>query len=295
MKYTTVLLAALAFVAVGKFCHRQTDGFQTLKVITSLPAAAEWNTTPPIQEELDTLQHHFSKPFYFLDSGGQCYAFVSQDGKTVLKLFKMHHLHQFFWLYRCCLPGFLDSLRIRFLLMQKHKLERAFSSSLIASRELSRETGLLYLNLNPTPVFDRLSVTLVDKLGIAHSLSLTNIPFVLQHRADNAFKTIRLHLASGNLESAKAVIGEILDCLMARYKKRIRDLDPALRRNIGLLDDRAIFIDIGSFTATSAMISHEEFGEELRKDTRRMRIWLEKRSPELTAHFDALIDNATPS
>jgi hypothetical protein len=292
-KFLFLPLALLLFLGVKNFCHKSTDGFQILKIISSLPAMTEWDTPSASKEELDTLHHHFLQPFDFLGSGGQCYAFLSRDGKTVLKLFKMHHLHQFPWLYHFCLPGIFDRLRIQFLLGQKQKLERTFKSSLIAFRELKEETGLLYLNLNPTPTLKNSFVTLVDKLGISHTLNMANIPFALQRRADNAFRTLRKNLAHRDLTAAKDVIEKIVACLNARYEKGIRDIDPSLRRNLGLLEDRAIFIDIGSFTPAQSVMSPKERQQELRHDTWRMRKWLDKRSPELTSHFDSLIKKET--
>lgn len=286
-----LVIAAFLFYSTEKFCHKQTDGFQTVKIISDIPYSLEWETGSIASKDSSKLQELFSQPFHYLDSGGQSYAFLSQDEKVVLKLFKMHHLRQYPWLYRTHLPGLLDSYRIQFLLYQKQKLQRAFSSSTIAYNALKEETGLLYLNLNvPRADFATLRIKLIDKLGIAHELDLCHIPFVLQYRADNAFKTLRVHLGHKDIPAAKQVIKEIIDCLKARYQKGIKDLDPALRRNIGLIKDRAIAIDIGAFFQTDVPMSQEEMKQELTDDTRRMRKWLKKRSLELTAYFDSLIE-----
>ncbi|MBS0604358.1 MAG: hypothetical protein JSS60_04880 [Verrucomicrobia bacterium] len=289
-KFASVSLAVFLFYAAEKFCHRQTDGFQIVKIHSDLPASPQWETQAPTSQELENLSSIFSRPFHYLDSGGQCYAFVSEDGNMVLKLFKMHHLRQYPWLQRISLPGIFDRLRVHFLLLQKRKLERVFTSSKIAYKELKKESGLLYLNLNPNPALSAHRLKLIDKLGIAHEVSLAQVPFVLQYKADNAFKTLRFHLLHQDISSAKLVIREIFECLSARYEKGIKDLDPALRRNIGLLKDRAINIDIGSFYLANAPITNEEFRQELLNDTHRMRKWLKKRSKELTVYFDSLVE-----
>lgn len=288
-KYILPLLAASLFYAAGKFSYAQTDGFQIVKIISSLPSSPEWEIGSPTPGDMDMLRELFSKPFHYLDCGGQCYAFISEDRKIVLKLFKMHHLRQYPLLHKMPMLGALAELKAKFLLFQKQRLERVFSSCKIAYSELKSETGLIYLNLNQNEVFSSLHPQLVDKLGITHRVNLAKIPFVLQYRADNAFKELRVHLRQNDIEGGKKVIREILDYLKARYQKGIKDLDPSLRRNLGLLENRAIAIDIGGFFHSSTSISIEEAQAELARDTRRMRIWLEKRSPELTNYFDSLV------
>ena len=167
---------------------------------------------------------------------------------------------------------------------QKQKLDQIFTSSSIAYSELKEETGLLYLNLDPGSSFKKLQVKLVDKLGIRHQIDLFRTPFALQIRADNPFQALRLHLKHNDIDAAKNVVMEIVDCLKGRYQKGILDRDPALRRNIGLIKDRAIAIDIGSFFYSDKL----DMQKELQDDTRRMRRWLLKRSPELTTYLDSL-------
>jgi hypothetical protein len=82
------------------------------------------------------------------------------------------------------------------------------------------------------------------------------------------------------------VIKNVVACLQARYQKGIVDVDPAVRRNIGLLKESAISIDIGSFFLSPELKTHHE----LVKDTRRLRKWLLKRSPELAAYLDDLVN-----
>lgn len=294
MKFCLKCFLALSlFCALTQFCHRQTDGFQLTKVVSYLAPSAKWEISSSFHLATKPLDAIFSQPFFYLDSGGQCYAFLSEDRSIVLKLYKMHHLRQYPFLYHLALPGVLDQWRIEFLHFQKQKLEWIFSSSHLAYTKLKEETGLLYLKLNSDATFKG-EVTLIDKLGITHRLNLANVPFALQYRADNPFQILRFYLLSQNIGAAKEVIRKIFQCLTSRYNKGIKDLDPALRRNIGLLKDRAIAIDIGSFFIDSSPISTDEKKQELVNDTRRMRRWLQKRSQELTGYLDFLIATYEP-
>jgi hypothetical protein len=288
-KWIFLSFALFLFWGTSRLCHLQTEGFQIVKIISRLPAFSQWETPVPSSEEFNNLKTIFSQPFYYLGSGGQCYAFISQDGRLVLKLFKMHNIRQYPWLYHVSFPGVLDRFRVAFLKMQKQKLERVFSSSYLAYEKLKEETGLLFLNLNPSPHLEELKVTVVDKIGVHHPLSLVNVPFALQYKADKVFPTLRYHLLYKNSAAMQKVIKEIVKCLTTRYQKGILDLDPAVRRNIGLLQDRAITIDIGSFHSTTQPSSPEQIKQELQKDTRRLRKWLLKRSPESSSYLDRLI------
>lgn len=290
-KIILFLLLCICFYAVKKFCHEKTDGFQIVRITSDIPAEENWETSP---SDLNALQSIFAQAFRYLDSGGQSYAFLSQDGRIVLKFFKMHHLRQYPWLQSIPLPSFLDKFRQAALIYQRQRLERVFSSCKIAHDELKEETGVLHLHLNPNPELEALRVQIVDKIGIAHTIDLSHVPFVLQYRADNAFKTLRRHLKQQDLDAAKHVVKEIVDFLQLRYRKGIKDLDPAPRRNIGLLENRAIAIDIGSFFHPKEPMSSEEAKLGLIQDTRRMRKWLSKRSDALTAYFDAMVLGSGP-
>jgi|ERR1700722_1367968 len=279
------IIFVILFFGVYYFCHQQTDGFQVVKIISHLPPFPRWKTPLPTTEEVQTLQAVFSQPFYYLASGGQCYAFVSQDGRLVLKLFKMHNIRQYPFLERRSLPGILDLYRIKFLNVQKQKLDRVFSSSILAYEKLKDESGLLFLNLNPSDQFKDLKVTLYDKIGVQHHLDLAKIPFALQHKADPVFPTLRFHLMHKDISSCKRTIDAIVQCLMARYQKGVVDLDPAVRRNIGLLKDKAITIDIGSFKQTTEL----NILEELKIDTQRLKKWLLKHSPALAEYLEKSI------
>ena len=192
--FLKIFLGLFLFWGTARFCHRQTEGFQLAKISSPLPISQEWQLPAASQQQIDSLKALFSQPFSYLDSGGQCYAFLSGDKKIVLKLFKLHHLYQYPFSLSNFSLGIFDRWRIQFLLLQKQKLDKVFSSSKIAYTELKNETGLLFVNLNPSKQFEDLQLTLIDNIGIAHHLDMSAVPFVLQERADNPFTALRSHL-----------------------------------------------------------------------------------------------------
>ncbi len=275
-----IALTACAMYATQQFCHRKTDGFQISKTISTLPPQAEIHFSA---ETLSSVQQILNQPFSYLGSGGQCYAFLSDDKKTVLKLFKMHHLRQHQWLQHCTLPGRLDQWRLKYLELQQRKIAKYFSSNTLAWDALKEEAGLIHVSLNPN---EPLTTTVIDKLHIAHPISLQHTPFVLQHYAKSPFKKLRGHIARNETEEGKKIVKSIVNALSERYKKGIIDLDPALRRNVGLLDGKVIFIDTGAFLS-DPQAAHQK--ELLQIETKRMHRWLGKRSPELEKYLEQLI------
>ena len=270
---------------IGKWCIKQTEGFQITRITSALPPEECWALPTPTVEQECLLDQALEQPFIYLAKGGQSYAFVSQDNTVVLKLFKMHRFHQYKSLYRVKIPGWMDIWRIRLLYLQKRKLKRAFNGSTLAYTLLRNETGLLYLNLNPNPKFKRRFVTLVDKLGISHRVSLEHVPFSLQMKVDKAFPTIVARLTEHDMEGAKRIVKEMFTYFQTRRDKCLIDLDGALRRNIGFLQEKVVSIDIGGFVLAEPAQCQTHFFA----DIGRMRKNLSPISPELLLYLDTLL------
>src|ERR1041385_4811284 len=87
-----IFLFIAAFIAIERFCHRQTDGFRNSKILSTLSFHPEWEISSLPPAELANMRRLLSRPFFYLGSGGQCYSFLNEDGVTVLKVFKHHHM-----------------------------------------------------------------------------------------------------------------------------------------------------------------------------------------------------------
>ncbi len=248
-----IVLACLIFWCVERFCHHKTDGFQVTHVYSS-----------SFDEELSCARTDvevlLSQPFSYLGSGGQTYAFVSADGKTVLKLFKHHHLKN------------------------PHKRALFFQSCKLAYQELQDETALLYLKLHRTSYFKK-PLILIDKLGIQHILDPNLLQFALQKKVSLASPLIKKLVRSGKKEEAKKVVSAVIEHLRARCRKGIKDRDSGTRRNIGYLEGKAVSIDIGSFTKVPSLHEKEKMQHEVQKKTKRMAHTLEYYDLELWQYY----------
>jgi hypothetical protein len=284
-----VLLFCVLFYGVGRFCHRQTHGFQLCKVVSTHHADPEGLPQALSGGEKEELKAVFAQPFYFLGSGGQCYAFVSQDQKMVLKLFKKHHIRLWKFFQRLPLPSIFEGYRQQILRKNAHQSPAFFESCKIAYGELRERTGLVYLHLHQTDYFEK-RLTIVDKLGIAHQINLDATDFALQRKAEFTNPKLKKLMRGNQIDAAKECIDSMLDLIVERCRKGIRDRDPNFRRNMGFIGNTAIEIDLGSYSKDAFLLSPEGFREELLDKTRKLKQWIGRRNPDLAAHLSGRID-----
>ena len=227
------------------------------------------------------MQELFSQPFTFLNSGLECYAFLSQDKQIVLKVFKHHYIRQAELVAQLLPLPYFKKIR-------QDKIERmakTFASCKIAYEELKEETGLLYMHLNKTSL-QLPTITLIDRLDIKHQVALDGVQFMVQKRADLLDAILENNMAKYDLEGAKKHIHALVALIVDRCKKGVADRDPILDRNFGFLEDRAIVIDVGSFSKNPFLKHPQAYKRELFYETLPLRCLLTKRFPELLPAFE---------
>ena len=256
------VLFPLALISIAYyFCYTRVGAFTPAQIISDIENDPQWETAPMENE------HILKQTFYYMGSGDQSYAFLGEDGKTVLKLFK--HLDK----------------------KGKKPLEAIFKSCKIAYEELQEETGLLYLHLNKTPTF---FVKIVDKLGISHYLDINATEYALQKKADNLiFPTLLALYRKGDLEKVKTHIKNLFHLIENRSLKGIGDRDTALRRNFGYLAGKSINIDIGSFFHDETLKTPAKIHEEIKSKTTRLYRWLKKHAPDLVPFYEQELGSYT--
>ena len=257
------LFALLTLLTVERFCASQTEGFRFYEILSEMPNKPEWETPFP-QEALSLLE----QPFTLLGKGEQCYAFIGHDEKTVLKFFRHDHLSP-----KQLLP---DALRTK--LPSRTDLTPLLLSAKLAFDRLKEETGLLAIHLNKTENLCG-KLTLLDKLGIQHTIDLDATEFILQRRAAPFCVALDEKMRLGNLSGAAAQLHSLEQLLHTQCQKGIRNSDTAFKRNFGAIDDRAVLFDIGSFYVDESV--KEQESEEIARTTQRLQRWLKKHHPEL--------------
>jgi hypothetical protein len=252
--FANTALALSLFIHTERFCHSQTEGFEVRKIVAQLP---EKSSSP------SNCSHLLQGNFRLFGSGGQSYAFISEDGKTILKCFKQHHLTE----------------------KKRRKLQESCS---LAFHELKTETGLLAIHLEATE--DLPPVTLIDRLGIAHKIDTNTLSFVLQKSAAPLDQTIDACLARQDTPSAEKLIDSFVEITAARYKKGIGNRDPRFQRNCGVIDGKVIAIDIGSFSKKPEIANPRTYKDAVRAELGKFHLWIHNTHPELLSYLNASIE-----
>ena len=240
MKYKHLVLAAvfvISSIALARLTRKATDGFAMAKIEgTLLPGLAQDGALPP--EEI------FAGPLTYFARGLQCFAFLSADGQYILKVLNNCN-HQKAALCRW-IPGMQDAAKAA-----EEKAAQLFASYEIAFEALREETALLYVHLHPTEHLNK-RVTLIDRLGIAHTLDLDKAGFMVQKRAKLFYPYLAERRDNGDLAGAQKAVEATLQALLARCKKGVWDNDPLFRTNFGFVEGRPVEIDVGCFSLDPA-------------------------------------------
>lgn len=282
------LLSLVLTVAVERFCHRQTEGFQVHKVLSSFPFDKNYAIPSITEEQIDQINLLLDQKYYFLGSGGQGYSFVSEDGLYVLKLFKIHHMRvpNYFGKIPCFGPIKIIQEKWANKCDKKHR--KIFASCKLAYDDFKEETGLLFLHLNTTQG-SHPKVKVINRIGVEVLLPLDNAVFALQKKADLSATDIT-KLLLNDPEALKRHITAFIQHITNRCSKGIEDTDSGLSRNYGYVGNNLIQIDIGSLRKKHLLQQSSALEQELKKKTRSLRKILRTKAPPQLELIEALIE-----
>lgn len=238
--------------------HSKVFGFSVKKITSDFKYHPEWEVSPSSGNELKALDGVFSQPFYYLGAGSQSYAFVSADGKTVLKFFRMKH--QIVHLKDLWVGDRSEE--------RKENLFSIYASHKLAFEEMKEDAGLIYLHLNKTNDLNK-KVTLIDGIRRSHTVDLDSVEFVVQERAELIFD--RLQKILQNKEKVDEALTTVMHLVKRRIAKGIADHDKAVTHNFGFVGDRAIQLDVGRIYKGYKPKDHERILERIDK-------WLDQQS-----------------
>jgi len=249
MKKWWIYLLAIALPIHYAFYHqnvRRAPGFSIDKITPFEHAYNPDFHIPYSDTETQQVKDILKRPFSYFGSGRTCYAFLSDDGTYVLKLFKQRRMRPFSRFEKILGYGLIPHCqkKLQQRLSNRNKL---FTSFKIAHHDLKEETALIYLHLQPSnhlkqPLF------LTSKDGQPFTLDADSMEFLIQKRAERTFPALTNMIETGQIEAAQNAIDSIVELITTRCQKQIDDDDNNCERNIGLLDGKAIEIDIGEFT-----------------------------------------------
>ena len=162
--------------------------------------------------------------------------------------------------------------------LNRHRVRRKalYQSYQIAYEHLPEETGVLYLHLSKTKSLNR-TIHLKTPKGKNLTLKLDDMEFLVQKRAYSIFDEMKAHP-----DKSKEMISSILYLIAERNRKGIGDNDINCERNLGILDGKALQIDVGEFYPS---IPKSVNKEELKRATLDLQCFLEENQPELVSYL----------
>lgn len=274
---------AFSLVAIGRACRLATDGFSLSRIIEETPYES-FDQKELDPSELKALQDLLDQDYSYLGSGGQFYAFVSRDQKTVLKLFKFHHLKPPLW------KKFVPSNRwmkknYKMMVQKKQKVKSLLFSSLdVANTDFKKEAAIVYIHVNPTQILKR-RITIYDKIGSKYSLDADTLSFIVQKKGVPASLYLKKLIDDKKEDKAREAIYSLVKFSILRSKKGIRDLDFKFRSNLGFYEDQPMQIDVGSLALDPLAAKEEIYKNDLLVAHHKFKKWLQKNTPTISNYF----------
>lgn len=280
MKAFKFILFIVLFVGAERICHKLTHGFRLSNIYSNLPTDPARETSPLTEQEMASVRSLLSQPYTFLDSGGESYAFVSEDGEYVLKFFKHHHM---------CLHSWMDPiLPQKEIDRRKMRFNRFFKSCKLAYEVFRKETGLIFVHLSKSDDLN-IQLTIFDPNHIAHQVNLNELEFALQKKVSMAAPIFADLAETGQLDIAKARLDTLVELIVHRCEVGLADHDAQLR-NFGFLDDEVISVDLGCFSFDETLKNSQGIQRTLLHESAKMRKWIKTTYPELEAHLNEKIE-----
>ena len=267
-------LGALGFWIYDKI----QDEFSYANITFDQPLAADWDLPPLPLDKLNVVDSILNQKFTYLDKGRQSYAFLSEDGKYVIKFIKFTYLKPPLWVRFPSFP-FLKTFQNKWKKGQRKRLERIFSGYQLAYSYDKENSGLIYIHLKQ-PEMKNKKVTVIDRFRLTTTLDLESILFILQEKGIQTKQVFKELRKRGDLTMLKLRIGQILELYVSEYQKGLYDSDHNVLANTAFTGNGFIRIDAGRLKFDERMKNPLVFKEDLRKVTHgRLAKWIKSNFP----------------
>lgn len=262
----------LSLTIAGFFLYatsKKSDWFSTRFIEYDKKLWPEVDTMELTPIQLQELQVLLDQPFHFLGSGNQTFAFVSYDGKYVLKFFKFQHLKE------NGLRSLLKNAESR-----KKRIHQVFSGHSLGYLKNQENSRILYAHLDSSQPLS-LSATIYDKKKSKHIISLNDVVFVVQRKGESTNTVLSRLLDQGNLAEAKNHIRSLLRMYVDEYSKGLFDRDHNIMHNTGFCEGLPMHIDVGKLRSDEKMKDPAFFMADLKKVAwERIDLWMKKYYPK---------------
>ncbi len=288
LRYILVLGILLCCYGGGRAYFHYTDGFSVSGISAPWTYDARWEVGSLSEAKRADLRDILSQKFYYLAKGTQSYVLASEDGRYVIKFFKQKHLRFPRWMETASsFPLVGDSLK-RKRQRRSSKRDKIFAGCKLAYETMQKDSGVAYVHLNPSDWLDR-ELTIVDKLGLEHTIDPNAIAFYIQRRGESVHVAFQRFSQEEDFDGAKAALRDLFSYLEERSERGILDRDPNYINNLGFIDAKAGTLDVGNLTMDPMIKNRVEYSRRMIDHTAGFRGWLESQLPPVVEEYDAQI------
>lgn len=287
--FPVLLFCFSLFIGIDRFIQSRSLHFTLSKIALAQETGLQENPHPLSYEEKRELDELFSRSFTFFGKSDHAYLFLSEDHKYVIKFLKRSTIGPKSWLSYVPFsfnPYYQDYCQ------QQQEQKTIFSSYQTAFAELKEETGLVYMHLTPTYMWHK-KISIFDKNGKLYAVELDKTSFFVQKRASLIYPRIAELMRTGDIDSAKNIISSIFSLIDFLGKKGVRDDDLSLYKNIGLINDKAVQLDISKLQLNQPCTHGGAYKLDIPIITKPFHRWIKKNYPELLKHFDDKLREVT--
>jgi hypothetical protein len=246
-KFLLCIFALLVFYKAGGVYNHFSGGFFTYKLAPVLEGD---------RVEGEEITAILTQEFRYLKRGSLQWAFISEDGRYILKFPRKFRLLSYLtsreWILALPLPRALrDRLAAQEKKMAKKNAEFLQAEEL-AYTHLKEDSAYVYIHHRLDPRLEG-DFALKDKLGVVHKVPKNLYQFSLQLCAQPFLERLQKRDAEG----LKSDCRSLAQLFQKRSEMGIVDNDGKLAKNYGFVGDRAVCFDTGKYARASKETSAE--------------------------------------
>lgn len=266
-----VLVPFAAAFLLSSLAILRTDGFSPDKIRGALAPGEVHTASSEISCKL-------SQPYRYLAKGRQCFVFASEDGKDVLKFLNYKRFYFPRWIFSLPMPAICRTVFEEYAKRREGRYQKTIESFTLGFEQLSRETGIEYLHLQPGGSLPL--VQLEGPAGSVRRIDLNHVAFVLQKRADSPiFEKLSSIAEERGEEELRVALAEVLALLHRRCELGIADDDRDIEINFGFLGDTPLLIDPGRLFLNGDLKTERGAEVEMEVATKKLAKWLSETYP----------------
>jgi len=279
----TILVGTVYLTTANK------PGFSLDKISSPFEPSKKWAIAKISAAEKEQVSEILFQDFNYLGSGDECIAFLSSDGKYVLKFFRMKNLLPKTWLKLIPFPG-LEQYRFKRIDKRILRHQELFSSYKAAYEDLKEETGLVFIHLNKSKDL-RMKIRLLDRMRRCYRINLDDYEFILQKKGQLVYDRITALMQKGDRECALRALNTLLKHVVAQCKKGFIDKDDEINPNYGFIGDQVIHFDVGRVVRDETAQNPSYYQREILRVGNKLEEWLGSHYPELVPGLEEIIDD----